>query len=94
VRAGGAAGRQLTFEALRLVLEVEVTDGRSRSLTCQVVPPQSASLELRHRAGCIQLGRDDYGTFHLAALPEGPISLRCIPDHEELGPVATSWVTL
>lgn len=94
VRAGGAAGRQLTFEAPHLVLEVEVTDGRTKSLTCQVVPPQPAALELRHREGCIQLGSDGYGTFHLASLPKGPISLRCVPDHQQIGSVATSWVTL
>ncbi len=94
VRGGGGAVRQLTFEAPQLVLEVEITHGEPRSLTCQVVPPQSAQLEIRYRGGTVSVGRDGYGTFHLPALPAGPVSIRCIPTDVRVGPAATSWVTL
>ncbi len=94
VRAGGAVARQLTFESPDLVLEVEVTDSPRRALTCQVVPPQPVGMELRHRDGVLDLGSDEFGTFHLEVLPEGPVSLRCLPVNEAVCSAATSWVTL
>src|SRR5208283_2216598 len=50
VRSGGRSIRQLTFAARGLVLEIEVSDD-SRQLVGQVVPPQPAEMELRHRRG-------------------------------------------
>jgi hypothetical protein len=93
VRAGGTVGRQLTFEAPGLVLEVEVLDGPDRELTCQIVPPQPATLELRHRNGSICLERDDFGMFHMTEVPVGPVSLRCVPLEDGHDPASTSWVT-
>lgn len=94
-RARGAAPvRLLTFEASDIALEVEVVEGRRRSLSCQVVPPQAAELEVRHREGLISLGRDELGMFHMTTLPDGPVSLRCVPEESTVGPAATSWVTL
>lgn len=93
VRAGGAVGRQLTFEGSTLVLEVEVGDGPRRELTCQVVPPQPATLEVRHRGGSICIDRDDFGMFHVPDVPFGPVSLRCVPLEHGREPTTTSWVT-
>jgi hypothetical protein len=92
---GDATGttRQLTFRGPRLALEVQL-EGATRELTCQVVPPQPVALEVRHAAGTLQLGVDDFGTFHASRLPEGAVSLRCVPLTGDAGPTATSWITV
>lgn len=87
-----ASPRQLTFEAESFTLEVQL-EGPSRELMCQVVPPQPASLEIRHRSGCRPLGRDEFGTFFAGALPDGPLSLRCVPLGDS-PPATTSWFSL
>ena len=93
VRGGDGATRQLTFQGPELTIEVEV-DGARRELVCQVVPPQPVSLEVRHRSGSLDLGRDDYGTFHVPELPGETISLRCVPLTGDGEATATSWVTV
>jgi hypothetical protein len=95
VRSGAQSGssRQLTFQGPDLLIEVEL-DGSGREMTCQVVPPQPASLEVRHQGGTIELGADDFGTFHVRELPGGPISLLCLPLAADAGPTATSWITV
>jgi hypothetical protein len=95
VRGGAQPGgtRQLTFQGPELLIEVEL-DGPAREMTCQVVPPQPASLEVRHQGGTIELGVDDFGTFHVAELPGSTISLRCRPLRSGAEPTATSWITV
>ncbi|MGH9169963.1 MAG: hypothetical protein ACRD0Z_03705 [Acidimicrobiales bacterium] len=88
-----SATRQLTFEGPDLLLEVQV-DGRRRELVCQVVPPQPATLEVRHAKGCIDLGPDPFGTFHSPELPAGAVSLRCVQLSGRAASTATSWLTL
>ena len=94
VRSGASATRQLTFESHDLALEAEI-DKATRELTIQVVPPQPASLEIRHGEGTIDLGRDEYGVFH-TTVPIGSVSLRCRTaagaDVEQA--IATSWLAL
>ena len=92
---GDAIGttRQLTFRGPHLVIEVQL-EGSARELTCQVVPPQPVSLEVRHSAGSLHLGVDDFGTFHAPRLPAGAVSLRCVPLTGDAGPTATSWITV
>jgi hypothetical protein len=87
------ATRQLTFQGPELVIEVQLA-GRGRELTCQVVPPQPVSLEVRHGTGTVPLGTDDFGTFHVPELPSGAVSLRCVPLTGEAGPTSTSWITV
>jgi hypothetical protein len=93
VDAAVAATRQMTFEGPELLLEVQV-EGRNRELTCQVVPPQPATLEIRHARGSIDLGEDPFGTFFALEVPAGAVSLRCVPLSGRGAPTATSWVTL
>jgi hypothetical protein len=93
VRSSTRAVRQLTFAARGLVLEIEVADG-SRQLVGQVVPPQEALLEMRHRSGCTAVTTDELGCFHLPAVPEGPVSFRCRPSRLAADSIATSWITL
>jgi hypothetical protein len=94
VRSGESATRQLTFESHDLALEAEI-DKATRELTIQVIPPQPASLDIRHAEGTIDLGRDEYGFFH-TTVPLGSVSLRCRPaagaDVEQA--IATSWLAL
>jgi hypothetical protein len=92
---GDVAGttRQLTFQGPRLTIEVQL-EGSARELICQVVPPQPIALEVCHAAGSIDLGVDDFGTFHVPRLPEGAISIRCVPVAGDAGPTATSWITV
>jgi hypothetical protein len=92
VRAASPGLRQLTFEARDLSLELEVSS--AGQLMGQVVPPQAAIVEVRHRAGTASVDTDDLGFFHLARLPAGPVSLRCQPTARALQAVATSWITL
>jgi hypothetical protein len=95
VRGGAQLGgnRQLTFQGSDLFIEVDL-DGSGREMTCQVVPTQPVSLEVRHQGGILKLGTDDFGTFHVRELPGGPISLRCVPLKADAGPTATSWITV
>jgi hypothetical protein len=92
VRSGTRTVRQLSFEAGELVLEMEVTG--DRYLVGQVVPPQVAVVELRHRGGTTNVETDELGCFHFRGVPEGPVSFRCCPARPAAPPVATSWITL
>lgn len=100
VRSLSSSTRRLTFQAPELLLEVEVTLGRPRTLVCQVVPPQPAVLEVRLKSGILSSETDSFGTFHVPSVPPGPFSLRCSPlgqaegYSERAGPVATSWVRI
>ena len=94
VRSGGLATRQLTFAARELVIEVEISGGSERAVTGQVVPPQAAEVELRHRTGSTEAATDELGFFQYSALPDGPVSFRCRPTRDGADAVATSWVTL
>jgi hypothetical protein len=85
--------RQLSFQGPDLVIEVEV-DGLGQEMTCQVVPPQPVSLEVRHPGGTIDLGVDDFGTFYVPELPGRTISLRCIPLTSDGDATVTSWITV
>ena len=93
VRSSGRSVRQLSFAARDVVLEIEVSEG-ARHLVGQVVPPQPAIMEIRHRRGCTHVATDELGCFHLPALPEGPVSLRCSPGRPGANSVATSWIAL
>ncbi len=83
-------GRQLTFEAPELTVEVEVGPG---SLEGQFVPPQPGQVEVRHSDGSLTVAADHHGHFRVEAVLHGPVSLRCQP---ELGnvPTVTSWVVI
>lgn len=92
VRAAPGSTRRLTFQAAELTLEVEVTLSRPRSLACQIVPSQPAELEVRQGNGTIWRQADPDGTFHVATLAPGPLSLSC---RLEAGPsFSTTWVRI
>jgi hypothetical protein len=82
--------RQLTFEAAGLTVEVEVG---IRSMDGQLVPPQSAQVEVRHRDGTLTVAADRLGHFRVEHVPHGPVSLRCQPDAAR-GATETTWVVI
>lgn len=87
-----AAPRMVTFETGTLAVEVEVVESRDRrELVGQLVPPQAARVEVRHRDGTVETDADDLGRF-AAEVPAGPVSLRCrLADGRTL---ATDWLAL
>jgi hypothetical protein len=90
VRADAASIRALTFTSGRLTIELEVTDD---SLLGQVVPGQTATIEVQPRTGeKTATTSDEIGCFSIRPIPAGPFRLRC----EAPGgiDVLTGWVTL
>lgn len=86
--------RLLTFEAPGLTVDVEVTAlGAERRLVGQLVPPQAAELEVRHRGGVVSVQADDRGRFSAGGIAAGPASLVCrLPGGA--APVETDWIAL
>ena len=84
-------GRQLTFEAPELTVEVEVGPA---SLEGQLVPPQSGRVEVRHPHGSLTVAADHNGHFRVDAVLHGPVSLRCQPELGNVVPTVTSWVVI
>jgi hypothetical protein len=96
VRASSSA-RELTFESPGLTVEIEVgwteqvRRGRCRILG-QLVPAQSADIEIRHPEGSLHIHSDDLGRFAIEDAPTGPVSLRCTPVDGE--PTDTEWTVI
>ena len=84
--------RSLTFESPRVTVEVELSG--DRSLTGQIVPPQSAKIDLQHGGEVIaSTAADQVGIFFLDDLPSGPISLVCrAVDEPPSWVIRTEWV--
>ncbi len=75
---GAPATRMLTFESSGITVELEaVAAGARRRLVGQLVPPQAALVEVRHRGGVLPADADDLGRFVTADIEPGPVSLRC-----------------
>lgn len=95
VTRGSAGPRMLTFEASGLTVELEVTTkGSRRQLVGQLIPPQPASVAVRHHGGTALVEADELGRFSADELPRGPSSLRCHLGGGEEPPVVTDWVAL
>ncbi len=96
VRGSAPAGRLLIFasESAGVTVEVEaVAIGARRRLMGQLVPPQAATVEVRHPERSVTVMADEMGRFAADDLPAGPLSLRC-RGVEDLDPLAvtTDWV--
>jgi hypothetical protein len=94
---GGDGPRMLTFQAPGLTVELEVTGVAAdrRRLLGQLVPPRSATVEVRYRGGGISVPADRLGRFAAADVPAGPVHLICRFEERE-GPsvVETDWVMM
>ena len=93
---GDDGPRALTFEASGLTIELEVQHvGETRRLLGQIVPPQAASVELRHATGQVAVEADQHGRFSAGGLPSGPVSLRCqVASPAAARAVETAWVVI
>lgn len=91
---GGPEWRQLSFRASGLTIELEITDGGEyRRLLGQLIPRQSAAVDIRHAQGVIIVEADTLGRFSADEVPFGQISLRCRLGSDQ-SPVVTGWITL
>ena len=88
-RAEAASVRALTFTSTHLTIELEVTED---SLLGQLVPVQSAMIEVQTRVGTQrEVASDEIGCFSIHPAPAGPFRLRCYAGDLD---VLTRWVTL
>jgi len=93
---GGPEWRQLSFRASGLTIELEITgSGDYRRLMGQLIPRQSAVVDIRHAHGVITVEADSLGRFSADEVPFGQISLRCrLGSQKDQSPVVTGWISL
>ncbi len=76
---GPATERRLTFRTPHVQIELTVhTAGELRHVVGQLVPAQTASVELRVEAARHQVDVDASGSFEFEDVPSGPVSVRCV----------------
>ena len=92
----GPEWRQLSFRASGLTIELEITgSGDYRRLMGQLIPRQSAVVDIRHGQGVITVEADPLGRFSADEVPFGQISLRCrLGSQTDQSPVVTGWISL
>jgi hypothetical protein len=91
---GGPEWRQLSFRASGLTIELEITgSGDYRRLIGQLIPRQSAVVDVRHGHGVITVEADPLGRFSAEEVPFGQVSLRCRLGSDQ-APVVTGWISL
>src|ERR1700689_4833566 len=83
--------RELSFRTSGLSIQLEISGtAESRRLTGQLIPRQSAVVDIRHSAGVLTVEADTLGRFSADSIPSGTVSLRC-----HLGPpITTGWIAL
>jgi hypothetical protein len=83
--------RELSFRTSGLSIQLEISGtADSRRLTGQLIPRQSAVVDIRHQAGVITVEADALGRFSAESIPSGAVSMRC-----RLGtPISTGWIAL
>jgi hypothetical protein len=91
VTSGSPERRELSFRTSGLSIQLEISGtADSRRLTGQLIPRQSAVVDVRHSAGVITVEADAFGRFSADSIPPGAVSLRC-----RLGiPISTGWIAL
>jgi hypothetical protein len=94
VRDAGPEWRQLSFRTSGLTIELEITgSGDYRRLIGQLIPRQSAVVDVRHGHGIITVEADPQGRFSAEEVPFGQVSLRCRLGSDQ-APIVTGWITL
>ena len=93
---GPADQRLVSFAIGGMTIDLEVTGvGPGRTVMGQIVPPQRATVDIRHPRDTVTVEADDLGRFRSGPLPSGPASLRLRPPPGADGPViVTDWVAL
>lgn len=72
---GEAAARQVTFRAPGVEIEIMVMSADTRRLVGQLVPPQQATIQLRHGDSIREVGSDNLGRFSFADVPTGAVQV-------------------
>ena len=86
--------RRLSFRASGLVIELQIsTTGDSRRLVGNLIPRQSAIVEIRHESETTTVNADTLGRFTADSIPGGKVSIRCRlgPDMDYLS-IVTGWI--
>jgi hypothetical protein len=93
---GSAAHRLVSFQAAGLTIDIEVAgEGSQRQLMGQIIPPGSATVEIRQRDGVSTTEADELGRFSASALRAGPVSLRLRQAAGQPRPaVVTDWLSI
>jgi hypothetical protein len=88
---GSPERRELSFRTSGLSIQLEISGtADSRRLAGQLIPRQSAVVDIRHSAGVVTVEADTLGRFSADSIPPGMVSLRC-----RLGtPITTGWIAL
>ncbi len=84
--------RQVTFRAPGVEIEVAVMGTGARRLIGQLVPPQSATIELRHEEAVRETGTDRLGRFMFDDVPSGSVSI--VVTTEEGTRIVTEWMVI
>jgi hypothetical protein len=92
VRGAADTTRQVTFSAPGVEIEIMVMSEGERRLIGQLVPPQSATVELRHGDEVRETGCDNLGRFQFGNVPTGEIRLAITT--EDGSKVMTEWLVL
>jgi hypothetical protein len=91
---GAPEWRQLSFRTSGLTIELEITGGGEyRRLMGQLIPRQSAVVDIRHGQGVTAVEADTLGRFSAEDIPSGQISLRCRLGSDQ-APIVTGWISL
>lgn len=77
---GGHDARQMTFRTPGLEIEIEVTSERARIVIGQLVPAQTAVIELRQDGHTLRTEADALGRFSFEGIAPGAIKLTVVTD--------------
>lgn len=86
--------RQVTFRAPGVEIELAVLAETVRRLVGQLVPPQTAAIELHHAGGSMAAAADALGRFTFEDVPIGSIRLTCRLEGDDGGVVTTEWILI
>ena len=92
--SSGPEWRQLSFRTSGLAIKLEITgSAEARQLAGQLIPRQSATVDIRHERGVSTVQADTFGRFSAGPVPSGQVSLRCHLGIDQ-SPIVTGWITL
>lgn len=89
---GGDATRQVTFRAPGIEVEIMVIAEGRRRLVGQLVPPQEATVELRHGETVHDTATDRLGRFGFDSVPTGPVQVAVTT--ADGGRIVTDWMVV
>jgi hypothetical protein len=81
--------RQVTFRGPGVEVEVMIA-GATRRLVGQLIPPQSADVELLHGGMAVEAVADRLGRFSFEKVEPGPVQLRMVTGDRRS--IMTQWV--